>query len=131
MPSSTLQYLPPYIFRFLCFLVFFFFLTNCQFWKFNESSQVEFGGNTTTFMPNTIKISVMIQNWPFYSLDNSLLVIFNANAATQNDQSCVDSYSTGNRDLEWITVSIGQVTLYPTFPFCYSFWKKTKCSLRF
>jgi hypothetical protein len=76
-----------------------------------------FAGNTTTFAANTIKINLVVQNWPFYALANFLSIVMDANVTTSNmnPDNCgnlpvVSQSDVGN--LRWITVDVAGVTLY-------------------
>jgi hypothetical protein len=78
---------------------------------FNASTPIDFAGNTTIYASNTIKINVIVQRWPFYALTNSLAVIFNSTKNLQ--KNCAKEFVDDNGNLRWVTVSLGDLSLYP------------------
>jgi len=88
--------------------------------SFNGLAQVDFAGQNVTIPPNTVKYSVYISKWPFYSLQNSLHVILQSQpiakqttsggGACANDASApTQSDQTGN--LVYLEVKEGNQTL--------------------
>jgi hypothetical protein len=77
---------------------------------------VTFANTTTNYSANTIKMGIQIQNWPFKSLSNSLIVLFSATPSTSDENVCssVDSSEDENDNLKWYTFTINGATLYPT-----------------
>jgi hypothetical protein len=83
---------------------------------------MSFAGTISTFAPNTLKISVAIQNWPFLALTNSLAIIFDAGASanSQNSKLCLNAQASGNSgSLQWLLASIGDVSWYHFLRYFY------------
>eukprot|EP00026_Physarum_polycephalum_P002699 Phypoly_transcript_02707.p1 GENE.Phypoly_transcript_02707~~Phypoly_transcript_02707.p1 ORF type:complete len:863 (+),score=100.25 Phypoly_transcript_02707:263-2590(+) len=84
-------------------------------WQIQETTTLTFAGNTTTFGPNTLKINVKIENWPFLALPNSLAIVLDSNAKNQENGGCVNSHSSDSGNLLWILVVVGKESLYGQF----------------
>jgi len=89
-------------------------IINIEVRSFNATTPINFAGNNTIFSPYTIKINVIIQNWPFFTLSNSLAIFFLANASN-NDNNCEGAFENTNRDVKWISITVGNTTLYAQF----------------
>jgi hypothetical protein len=66
-----------------------------------------------TFKANTLKLSVSVQNWPFYSLTNTLGIVFDGSAQGSSDSGCVVSDSSYDT-VQWVLVVVDDFTLYHT-----------------
>lgn len=73
-----------------------------------ETTTLELANITTTYQPQTLKVSVTVQYWPFMSMSNYLGVILD-NSGEIND--CVNNNG-DDGDLKWIMVTMGEVSLY-------------------
>jgi hypothetical protein len=93
-------------------LINFIFL---QLYRFEENTTlITFANKTTSYDKNTIKTRVQITNWPFRALSNSLVLEFLtvANGATNNCQN-IDSSEDSNSNLNWISINVNGVVMYP------------------
>eukprot|EP01133_Synstelium_polycarpum_P000228 gene228-278_t len=78
--------------------------------QFNDSSIVDFGGQSIPNAPSSIKHTVTLSNWGFSSPANSLLVIYRASFPTHtsfdcgNTTSAVSSVNTPSGDIKSLTV---------------------------
>lgn len=82
-------------------------------YQFAEQTQLEFAGTTTSFAPNTLKISIEISRWPFLALANSLAIVLDSSGTTNTQNGCTKSQVNDNGDLQWILVVMGELSLYP------------------
>jgi hypothetical protein len=84
-------------------------------WQFGEPTTINFAGTTIDFSSHSLKISVTIQNWPFFELANSLAITMDALAMDNSPkrQSCVN-YNEDEGNLLWYIVVINDVSLYQT-----------------
>lgn len=80
-------------------------------WQFGEITTLNFAGTTSTFTPDTIKLSVTIRNWPFASLSNSLSIVMEATESQQNNL-CVNENEDSNNSLRWVMIVVDDVALY-------------------
>jgi hypothetical protein len=102
----------PYLILFSQFCSAFFDYN--EMYQFEQTTPFEFAGSSTTFSPNTLKISVTILNWPFLSLSNSLSLSIDSKSEGNNqEENCAKSQST-TESLQWIMVIVNDVALYPT-----------------
>lgn len=76
---------------------------------------ITFAGIATNYTAHTLKFSVVVQNWPFYVLTNSLAIVMDMGAidTTSLQSSCVKYNPKGEENLQWFTVVVDDVVLYP------------------
>eukprot|EP00026_Physarum_polycephalum_P014564 Phypoly_transcript_15093.p1 GENE.Phypoly_transcript_15093~~Phypoly_transcript_15093.p1 ORF type:complete len:251 (+),score=16.48 Phypoly_transcript_15093:33-755(+) len=88
-------------------------------WQFEEpATSLNFANVTTVYTQHSLKVSVVIQHWPFFSLSNSLGVILESIATdlqnTQKPNSCQNN-DQDSSNLRWTMVVIDGVALYGQF----------------
>lgn len=63
---------------------------------------------------HTVKLSIRVSNWPFYSLSNSLGIVLSPNTRSgDNTDECVNEDIDNSGNLIWLTVMVDNVYLYP------------------
>jgi len=84
---------------------------------FTNVTSIQFANETTVYSGNTIKLNVIISNWPFTSLENTLEVVMDARDAAQQASTCnIKSQSDPNSgSLQWITITINGEVMYGQF----------------
>ncbi len=81
---------------------------------FSNSTTVLFANSSTNIAANSLKLNVRIQNWPFMSIDNSLVLVFNASSPNNPTSSCnINPGEDSSGSLQWSVVVINGVSLYP------------------
>jgi len=88
-------------------------LLNVIIWAFTNTTSLSFAGNATTYKQNTIKLNVLVQNWPFYSLNNMLAIYFGS--ATNYLATSFNSFIDGAGSLKWLTVQTNILSLFIKF----------------
>jgi len=83
---------------------------------FQNPGSIEFAGKLLSFGANTLKYSFLISSWPFLSVQNSLVVLFNPidTPYSQATDSC-DGVTTSNDksgNLVWLEVDVGGLILW-------------------
>ena len=94
----------------------FFDVTNLQ--RFEENSTViSFAKSNTTFPAHTLKLNVIVRQWPFLALANSLSINIDSRAlrndGTQASDSCVSDKQDDSGSLRWMLIVVGNTSLYP------------------
>jgi len=90
-------------------------VTSVKIRLFSVTTNVTFAGETTAFAPNTIKLSITIQNWPFSSLEHSLAFILRSDTKEETSKCNVDSGTDSSGNLQWVTVTINSTSMYGKF----------------
>eukprot|EP00026_Physarum_polycephalum_P014845 Phypoly_transcript_15405.p1 GENE.Phypoly_transcript_15405~~Phypoly_transcript_15405.p1 ORF type:complete len:269 (+),score=47.86 Phypoly_transcript_15405:54-809(+) len=78
----------------------------------NPSTTFEFAGTTLTFPPHTLKLTIQVQKWRFFSLANSLVIVLDSLGA-DDSTNCVGTSE--DASVSYILVVAGNVTLYGQF----------------
>jgi len=81
-------------------------------YHFINAYTVLFAGESIEMSPGTFKVALLIRDWPFQSLQNSLLIVFESSSSEDIAACNVDSRSDTNNDLRWIKMNVNGVELY-------------------
>eukprot|EP00026_Physarum_polycephalum_P002376 Phypoly_transcript_02382.p1 GENE.Phypoly_transcript_02382~~Phypoly_transcript_02382.p1 ORF type:complete len:938 (+),score=119.17 Phypoly_transcript_02382:92-2815(+) len=91
-------------------------MVNVIVWQFGEkSTDITFAGTTTSYAAKTLKLSVTIQNWPFYALANSLAIVMDSGGSSGNQNACVSDKTDESGSLQWVLFVINDLSLYGEF----------------
>lgn len=83
-------------------------------YQFGEpATKVDFAGTTTTYTANTLKIAVYVQNWPFFSLANSLHIVMDTD--NKEKSTCYNEKRNEGGSVQWVMIVIDDVALYGQF----------------
>lgn len=81
---------------------------------FTKATTVTFANQTNEYLPNTLKLTVAVLNWPFLSIDNSLALVLDASNPNQATQSCnIASETNEAGSLQWVQITINGQAMYP------------------
>lgn len=89
-------------------------------WQFREETTINFANTSTTFTPDTIKLAIQVQLWPFYSLSNSLEIVMESKDR-DTESSCVTNEKDSSGNLRWLIVVVNGVSLYLSLKFKVKF----------
>lgn len=80
---------------------------------YTDPTSVIFANQTIALSGDTLKMNIKIGNWPFKSIQNSLVFVLDTRTNTQT-QSCINTGENTDGSLQWVLVSIGGVQMYQT-----------------
>lgn len=86
------------------------------------TTSFEFANQTTTLPAHTIKLSVQIRNWPFYSMRNVLHLEMDSSESgesTTSQLSCVASKKDDKDNVKWVMLVVNNHYLYLFILYCF------------
>jgi hypothetical protein len=84
---------------------------------FLQSTNISFAGTTTTYASNTLKIAIHIENWPFTTLNNSLVVTIDVSqmsplVLSECNNGIQNKSDNKQNSLWWFAIQSSSYTLY-------------------
>eukprot|EP00026_Physarum_polycephalum_P000643 Phypoly_transcript_00644.p1 GENE.Phypoly_transcript_00644~~Phypoly_transcript_00644.p1 ORF type:complete len:358 (-),score=56.53 Phypoly_transcript_00644:121-1194(-) len=85
---------------------------------FPNSTKYPFAGQTIRVPDQSLKISIVLQDWPFQTLQNRLQVVLRThddsaqNVSSKND---LTSSKDGSQNVQWLKLNVDGISLYTTF----------------
>lgn len=74
---------------------------------------MDFANKTSVFAPNTLKLTMKVEGWPFKSLQNSLAIVLDAASNEYNTQACnINSQTDSGGSLAWYVLNFCGVSMY-------------------
>lgn len=81
--------------------------------NFKTATPVYFANTTTHYAANSVKLNMIIENWPFKSIQSSLALILDSQNNQQHAQPCIQSGEDINGNLAWFQITVNGVALNP------------------
>lgn len=77
-----------------------------------EQTIYDFAETTTVYQPNSVKINLQIESWPFYALSNSLSIAFESANLDSKKNPCYNQQVDESGSLRWFMITIDDHSLY-------------------
>lgn len=81
---------------------------------FQKAVNISFAGSTATYRPNTIKLAIHVENWPFTSLSNSLHITIGVQTPIE-DVACTQ-FQDGTEAGQFAVAHVACEKLHPVWP---------------
>ncbi len=81
--------------------------------NFKTAASVSFANTTKQYAANSVKLNMIIENWPFKSIQNSLALILDSQNTQKHTQSCIQSGKDISGNLVWFQITVNGVAMNP------------------
>lgn len=60
-------------------------------------------------------MNILVKNWPFYSLSNSLIITISSKVRENQQQEKINGDNDESGSLQWMMIEVGDISLYPFY----------------